>query len=120
MKKGKLKVGIAGYGVVGKRRRHFIDLHSDLETVAVCDVNFKKSEILSDGIKAFSHYQELLNEPLDVLFVSLPNYLAAEVTIAGLERGMHVFCEKPPGQNVADIERVICEEKKHPKLKLKY
>ncbi len=58
--------------------------------------------------------------PLDVLFVSLPNYLAAEVTIAGLKKGMHVFCEKPPGRSVKDIESVIKVEKKYPKLKLKY
>jgi hypothetical protein len=33
----KLRVGIAGYGVVGQRRRQFIDAHPDLVTVAVCD-----------------------------------------------------------------------------------
>lgn len=120
MKKTKIKIGIAGYGVVGKRRRHFIDLHPDLETVAVCDVNFKRFEVMSDGVKAFTNYQELLKEPLDALFVSLPNYLAAEVTIAGLKRGLHVFCEKPPGKDLSDIRRVITVEKKHPKSILKY
>ena len=35
MKRNKLKVGIAGYGVVGKRRNLFIDQHSALKTVAV-------------------------------------------------------------------------------------
>ena len=41
--KQKLKVGIAGYGVVGKKRRHFIDIHPQLETVAVCDQVFSDS-----------------------------------------------------------------------------
>ena len=41
MKKRKVRVGIAGYGVVGKRRRNFIDLRPDLETIAVCDINLK-------------------------------------------------------------------------------
>jgi len=115
-----LKVGIAGYGVVGKRRRQFIDRHPNLKTVAVCDQTFSKSGVMEDGARYYLDYVHLLKEPLDVLFVSLPNYLAAEVTIAGLEKGLHVFCEKPPGRTVSDIERVIEVEKKHPGLILKY
>jgi predicted dehydrogenase len=120
IKKNKLRVAIAGCGVVGKRRRQFIDQHQKLQTVAVCDIKFEKPGIMNDGVRFFPNYKQLLEVPLDVLFVSLPNYLAAEVTIAGLERGLHVFCEKPPGRNVADIERVIDVEKKHSGLLLKY
>ncbi len=120
MKKNRLKVGIAGYGVVGKRRRHYIDLHLDMITTAVCDQKFPEAHNMSDGIRAYTSYEQLLEEPLDILFVSLPNYLAADVTIAGLKKGIHVFCEKPPGRDVSDIERVIEEEKKHPQLRLKY
>lgn len=120
MKKGVLKVGIAGYGVVGKRRREFIDKHRDLKTVAVCDQNFKKPGVMPDGTRSFLDYRQLLQEELDVLFVSLPNYLASEVTILGLKGGLHVFCEKPPGRDVKDIEKVIDTEKKCPGLLLKY
>lgn len=120
MKKEILKVGIAGYGVVGKRRRQFIDQHPNLRTIAVCDQNFKEWGVLPDGVRYFPDYCQLLQDPIDVLFVSLPNYLASEVTIAGLEKGMHVFCEKPPGRNVQDIERVIEVEKRHTGLLLKY
>ena len=67
-----------------------------------------------------SDYRALLGEALDVLFVCLPNYLAPEVTMAGLERGLHVFCEKPPGRTVADIASVIECERRHPGLKLMY
>mgnify|MGYP001618750865 CR=1 FL=1 len=96
-------VGIAGYGVVGKRRRQFIDQHPRFKTVAVCDQSFSKPDIISGGVHCMPDYRQLLEETLDVLFVSLPNYLAAEVTIAGLEKNLHVFCEKPPGRDVADI-----------------
>jgi len=65
-------------------------------------------------------YTQLLDEPLDVLFVCMPNYLAADVTIAGLERGLHVFCEKPPGRDLADIVRVREHERKRPGQKLMY
>jgi len=116
----KLRVGISGYGVVGKRRRQYIDQHPKLETVAVCDKSFKENYTYPDGVKAFSSYEELLKENLDILFVCLPNYLAPEVTMAGLNRKLHVFCEKPPGRNVEDIASVIAVEKNHPNLKLKY
>jgi predicted dehydrogenase len=116
----KLKVGIAGYGVVGKRRRRFIDLNPSLTTVAVSDINFQHEGMTPDGVKFYQNYQGLFNEKLDVLFVSLPNYLAAESTIAGLQRDLHVFCEKPPGRSVQDIRDVIKVEHEHPKSKLKY
>lgn len=120
MKHEKLRVGIAGYGVVGQRRRQFIDQHPRLQTVAVCDQTFPGVGSF-DGVRCFTDYRQLVGqEPLDVLFVCLPNYLAPEATIAGLERGMHVFCEKPPGRDVSDIKRVIEAEKQHPGLLLKY
>lgn len=120
MGKEYLKVGIAGYGVVGKRRHEFIDKNPLLKTVAVCDQSFKKAGTLAGGVKSFPDYSSLLKEPLDAVFVGLPNYLASEVTIAGLKKGLHVFCEKPPGRDVKDIERVIEVEEKNPDLVLKY
>ena len=118
-----------------------------MKTVAVGDVRFKKdstmidganfnytydilenqskikpsSGLTADGIQYYNNYQEMIAESeLDILFVSVPNYLAPEATIAGLETGLHVFCEKPPGRTVEDVRKVIEIEKKHPKLKLKY
>ena len=115
-----LNVGIAGYGIVGQRRRHYIDLHPALRTVAVCDRTFTGRGVLDGGVRFSPTYQQLLDEDLDVLFVCMTNDIAPEVTIAGLERGLHVFCEKPPGRNVDDIARVIQTERRHPGLKLKY
>jgi predicted dehydrogenase len=115
-----LKVGIAGYGTVGKRRRQFVDLNPNLVAVAVSDISFGRQGMTQDGVKFYPTYQGLFNEKIDALFVSLPNYLAAEATIAALERGLHVFCEKPPGRTVQDIRDVITAEKKQPHLKLKY
>jgi predicted dehydrogenase len=117
---GPFRVAIAGYGVVGKRRREFIDADPRLRTVAVCDRTFAADGTLPDGVRCYRSYQDLLSEPLDMLFVCMTNDIASEVTIAGLERGRHVFCEKPPGRTVADVERVIATERRHPGLKLKY
>lgn len=120
MKKTLYKVGIAGYGVVGKRRRLAIDQSQYFKTVAVSDITFCDGEIMKDGILHFSDFKSLFKQDIDVLFVCLPNYLAAEATIAGLERGLHVFCEKPPGRDIQDVRGVIAAEKKHSNLKLKY
>src|SRR6202034_3094607 len=105
-----LKVGIAGFGVVGKRRKDCIGRHPRMRVVAVCDRSFANEGTMPDGIRYCRDYRRLLAEDLDVLFVCLTNDIAAEATIAGLEDGLHVFCEKPPGRSVEDIVRVIaCE-----------
>ncbi len=116
----KLRVGIAGYGVVGRRRRQVIDEHDTFETVAVCDRTLKGEGSFADGVRYYSSYEPMLAEGLDVLFVCLTNDINPDATIAGLEKGLHVFCEKPPGRDVADIARVIDCEGRHPGLKLKY
>jgi len=116
----KLKVGIAGYGVIGKRRKVVIEGHPDLELIAMCDRSFHDDVGNLDGIRTYRSYRKLLLEKLDILFVCLTNDIAPEVTIAGLETGCHIFCEKPPGKSVEDILRVIECEKMHPKLKLMY
>jgi predicted dehydrogenase len=116
----KFKVGIAGYGIVGRRRHIYIDQHPNLKVVAVCDQNFTESNYSQNGIEYFSNTQELLSTDLDILFVCLTNNIAAAVTISGLKKGLHVFCEKPPGMSVKDIENVIIVEKANPNLKLKY
>jgi len=115
-----LKVGIAGYGVVGHRRRACIDANPSFRTVAVSDIRINKQHEDSDGVMNYPNYDLLLNHDLDVLFVCLPNYLAADATIKGLSRGLHVFCEKPPGRDLDDIIKVREIERQNPNLKLKY
>jgi len=114
------RVGIAGYGVVGKRRRAFIDQNPNFKTVAISDVTFKADERSADGVEIRRHYESLFEQELDVLFVCLPNFVAADATINALRKGLHVFCEKPPGRNLKDIQDVIEVEKLYPDLKLKY
>jgi predicted dehydrogenase len=61
-----------------------------------------------------------LREDHDILFVCMTNDIAPEVTIAGLESGLHVFCEKPPGRDVSDIAQVMEIAATCPGQKLKY
>ncbi len=116
----KKKVGIAGFGVVGKRRSEFINKRNDMEVVSVCDQTFTGSGTLSSGIKYFQNYQQLISDGIDILFVCISNDMAAEITIAGLESGLHIFCEKPPSRNLEELVKVQECEQKYPDLKLKY
>ncbi len=115
-----LKVGIAGFGVVGKRRKACVDRHPDLQVVAVCDRTLPAGTTLPDGVRCHQDYRSLLREDLDVLLVCMTNDIAPEVTIAGLDAGLHVFCEKPPGRTVDDVRQVIAHERQRPALKLMY
>ncbi len=120
LKLNKLKVGIAGYGVVGKRRRLYIDQNPYLKTVAVSDITLDTKGEFEDQVQFYNDFHFLFELDLDILFVSLPNNIAAEACILGLKSGMHVFCEKPPGRDMKDIEDVIAVEDQLPDLKLKY
>ena len=115
-----LKVGIAGFGVVGKRRKECLDLHSEIKVVGVCDRSFTTTETLDDGTPCYMDYRQLLQNDLDVLVVCITNDIAPEVTITALKAGLHVFCEKPPGRTVDDIREVIEVESQYPGLKLMY
>jgi predicted dehydrogenase len=115
-----LRVGVAGYGSTGQIRRRYVDAHPRMRTVAVCDRTVVESGETRDGVRMWSDWQQLLEEDLDVLFVCLWNDVAPTVVIEGLNRGLHVFCEKPPGRTVEDVVRVREVEQAHPHLKLKY
>jgi predicted dehydrogenase len=115
------RVGIAGYGVVGRRRHQFINQNSLLNVVSVCDITKAEGKLDREDVKVYTDYQKMIKEEkLDILFVCLTNDVAAHATILGLKSGCHVFCEKPPGRNLQEVREVIETEKLNPHLKLKY
>ena len=59
-----LRVGIAGYGVVGKRRRKCVDIHPSIEIVAICDQYFSNDGVMDDGVNYYKNYLKLLEEEL--------------------------------------------------------
>jgi predicted dehydrogenase len=115
-----LRVGIAGYGIVGRRRKQCIDGNDRLKLIGVCDRVLEDGQDQSGEFKYYKNYKDLIKEDLDILLVCMTNDVAAEVTMAALDMGLHVFCEKPPGRNVEEIERVIECLSKYPNLKLMY
>ena len=76
MSKALIKVGIAGYGTVGKVRHLNADKHPDMKVVAVCDQSFgaDEPEPCPQGILCHTNYHRLLEEDLDAVFVCLPNF----------------------------------------------
>ena len=116
-----LKIGIAGYGIVGKRRHDVIEQNPGMYVAAVCDRKFNGQGKLDDDVSYYDNYKALLeNEALDALIICMTNDIAPEVTMAGLNSGLHVFCEKPPGRSVQDIKNVIKVEANNSQLKLMY
>lgn len=99
-----VRVGIAGYGTVGRIRRRCVEAEDGMAVVAICDQVVRVPGEVEGGVRCWRTPEDLLrNEELDALFVCLPNYLAPSTVVTGLEHGLHVFCEKPPGRSVADI-----------------
>ena len=53
MNKNKLKVGIAGFGVVGKKRFKFIQENSHFETIAISDIKFDNDDYINKEKKNY-------------------------------------------------------------------
>ncbi len=64
------KIGIIVYGIVGKRKREYIDLNPYFQTHYVKDVNFDGEGNFSDGVYYFKDYREIFDHELDIVFVS--------------------------------------------------
>ncbi|MCR8559726.1 Gfo/Idh/MocA family oxidoreductase [Mucilaginibacter sp. BJC16-A38] len=107
------KVGIIGYGVMGKTRNLAITEIKRGKVVAISEPNLGAD---FEGIPNLSH-EEIINHPdLDVIVVCTPNFLNKDLTIRALNAGKHVFCEKPPAFTGADIEEIIIAEKNSGKV----
>ena len=116
----KINTAIIGFGVVGKRRKFFIEKNKNYNLKYISDITFKNN-FSKKNIDYFKYYNDVLKQKdLDVVFVTLPNYLAPIVTQKSLKKKLHVFCEKPPAKNSNDLKKVISVEKKNKNLKLKY
>ena len=104
--KAKIKIGIAGYGIVGKKRKKILDKIPGVKVVAISDKNLK-NKILNKKIKFYKNYKKLFNEDLNILFISLPNKYAADATIKAIKKNINVFCEKPPARNLNELNKVF-------------
>ena len=68
------------------------------------------------GIKTqgYTCLENLLSEnDIDILVISSPSETHLAYLREALNNQLHVFCEKPPGRNVEDIQRVVDFEATH-------
>lgn len=103
-----IKVGVIGTGWPGQQ--HAIALAA-IETAILHSCADTDAERLSTYVKAyqparnFADYQELLSDrELDAAIICLPNFLHFPASLAALEAGKHVLCEKPPTMNAAEMK----------------
>lgn len=110
------KIGIIGYGVMGKTRHTAVTEIKKGTVVAISEPSIG-AEI--NGIPNVSHDEIINNPDIDIVFVCTPNFLNKELTVRALNAGKHVFCEKPPAFTGTDVEEIIEAELKSGK-KLMY
>ena len=107
-----LKVGIIGSGSIA-RNAHMPGYRAqkDAEVIAVCDVVPGRAAAFAQEFqipRAYDSYQEMLTkEQLDVVSVCTPNAAHHDTTIAALNAGLHVLCEKPIAMNLAEAREMV-------------
>ena len=105
-----IKFAIIGCGHIGKRHAEMVNRNPEAELVALVDSAPKETLGIDDfGVPFFNTMEEFLaaNLSVDVVNICTPNGLHAKQSIAALEKGYHVVCEKPMGLSKDNCEKVI-------------
>ena len=113
----KLKIGIVGAGRIGNVHAESITYHiPEAEVVMVTDVIEANAKKLAErfGIPKYSaDYTDIVNDPsVDAVLVCSPTPTHADITIAALNAGKHVFCEKPVHTSIERIRDVAAAAEK--------
>lgn len=116
MSDGPLKFGVIGvgwYGMVDARAALKV---GGVEIVAVCDVDSEHLKAAADEIeklqasrpKQLKDYRELLDLPgLDGVIIGTPPQWHALPFIAAVEKGLHVYCEKPLAYDIREDRAMV-------------
>jgi predicted dehydrogenase len=105
-----IKGAIIGLGKMGLSHAAIIGAHPYVEMNAVCDTSslvldaFKKFST----VKTYSDYKEMINkESLDFVLIATPTRFHYPMVKYALEKGLHVFCEKPFSLNTQEGEELV-------------
>ena len=100
-----LNVGVVGLSM-GRYHIERYHPHKAVKVQAVCDTDLQLAERTAAdfGIsQAFSSFEEFLAKAdIQAVSIVVPNYLHKPFTLAALDRGLHVLCEKPMALNAAE------------------
>lgn len=120
----KVKIAVIGLGIMGKSHLRDIATLTHVELVAVCDViaSLADEYAAETGTTAYYDYQDLLNHPeLEAVLIATPHYDHTPISIAALNKGIHVLVEKPIAVHVKDAHKMIAAYEQaliqHPRLK---
>ena len=111
-----IKIGIIGYGKIGKLRHKIINQLKNSEVIAIYDKNIK---IKKNHLFKNSEAEIFNNKEIQVVFIATPNNLNYKYTVAAIKKLKHVFCEKPPALNSNQLIKIIKLQKKY-KTKIMY
>src|SRR3954452_18018884 len=109
----KLRLGIIGTGWPGQMHAIAASALETTELYACADLDeTRRAEFEKQYApqKAYREYAQLLEDrDVDAAIICLPNHLHFPATLAALEAGKHVLCEKPPTLTATEM-KVLREE----------
>ncbi len=112
--KKRFRVGIIGCGgIANGKHMPSIKAIDRADMVAFCDLIEERAvkaakEYGTPDAKVYTDYRELLkDESIEVVHVCTPNRMHAEISIAALDAGKHVMCEKPMAKTAADARAMV-------------
>lgn len=115
MAKKQLRIGLIGYGFMGRAHSnafaqvgHFFPSSYEIVLQAVCARDEKKAQEFADkwGYKSVeTDWKKLIaRDDIDVIDIAVPNNLHAEMAIAAAKAGKMIMCEKPLALNSKEAE----------------
>ncbi|HKR23171.1 MAG TPA: Gfo/Idh/MocA family oxidoreductase [Pyrinomonadaceae bacterium] len=102
-----MKIGIIGAGFIGGVHANILSRDKRVQIVAIHDVIMERAQQLArthDCTVASSTLEVL--ERADAVYITTPNTRHVPLTLAAIEAGKHVFCEKPLATTIPDAEKV--------------
>jgi predicted dehydrogenase len=106
----KLKIGVVGAGSISESHLNSYKNNADAEIYAICDLNEERARQKAEKFGAsrvFTDYKEMLALPeIDAISVCTWNNSHAPISIAALNAGKHVLCEKPLCRTVEEAFEV--------------
>ncbi|OAB40177.1 Gfo/Idh/MocA family protein [Paenibacillus antarcticus] len=113
-----IKTAVIGLGDISNIHIPAIQSNPNVKLVAVCD----RDETLRDNLPGVSFYTDLHDmleqETLDCVHICLPHYLHLPATIACVEKGVHVFLEKPLALNADEGLTLVKLEEDYKEVKI--
>lgn len=110
------RIGFLGTGWIGRHRMEAIHRSGLVEVVAIHDPDseaVREAAATIPGAAVASDFAQLLDSGLDAVVIATPSALHAEQSIAALERGCAVFCQKPLGRTARETADVVQTARGH-------